>query len=72
MNIDITPEKVYFGVTFILLILQAKQYLQVEKVRRENEKLWDQISTFTTMVAVKLLEMQQDITKLNENKIDGK
>lgn len=72
MNINITPENVYFGITLILLSLQARQYLQVEKLKKENQKLWDQISTFNTMVAMKLLEMQQDITKLNENKKDGK
>ena len=72
MNINITPENVYFGITLILLSLQARQYLQVEKIKKENQKLWDQIATFNTMVAIKLLEMQQDITKLNENKKDGK
>ena len=72
MNIAITPENIYFGVTMILLSLQARQYLQVEKLKRENEKLWDQISTFNTMVALKLLEMQQEISKLKENKDNGK
>lgn len=72
MNINITPENVYFGVTMLLLSLQARQYLQVEKLKKENEKLWDQISTFNTMVALKLLEMQQEISKLKENKDNGK
>ena len=70
MTINITPENVYMGITCMLLILQAWQHYQLDKTRKEIDKLWDQISTFNTMVALKLLETQKEIAKLNENKKD--
>ena len=72
MNITITPDNVYTGIALLLMGLQIYQYRQLEKSRKEIQRLWDQIATFNTMVALKLLETQQDINKLNENKNDGK
>ena len=72
MNITITPDHVYTGAALLLMGLQIYQYRQLEKSKKEIQRLWDQISTFNTMVALKLLETQQDINKLNENKNDGK
>ena len=70
MTIDITPETVYMSITCLLLVLQVWQYYQLDKTKKEINKLWDQISTFNTMVALKLLENQKEIAKLNENKKD--
>ena len=72
MNITITPDNVYTGIALLLMGLQIYQYKQLEKSKKEIQRLWDQIATFNTMVALKLLETQQDINKLNENKNDGK
>jgi len=72
MNITITPDNVYTGIALLLMGLQIYQYRQLEKSKKEIQRLWDQIATFNTMVALKLLETQQDINKLNENKNDGK
>ena len=70
MTIEITPENVYMGITCLLLVLQVWQYYQLDKTKKEIKKIWDQISTFNTMVAIKLLETQKNIDKLNENKKD--
>jgi hypothetical protein len=72
MNITITPDNVYTCIALLLMGLQIYQYRQLEKSKKEIQRLWDQIATFNTMVALKLLETQQDINKLNENKNDGK
>ena len=68
MNITITPEHIYFISVMVLMILQIYQHRQLDKARKELNKLWDQISTWNTMVALKLLETQKEITKLTENK----
>ena len=60
----------FIGALLILMGLQIRQQIQLEKAKREIDKLWDQISTFNTMVAIKLLETQKTIDKLNENKKD--
>ena len=72
MNITITPDHVYTGVALLLMGLQIYQYRQIEKSKKEIQRLWDQITTFNTMVALKLLETQQNIDKLKENNNDGK
>jgi hypothetical protein len=68
MNITLTPEHIMVGALLFLMGLQIRQHIQLEKAKREIDKLWDQISIFNTMVAIKLLENQKEIAKLNENK----
>jgi len=70
MNITLTPEHLLIGALLVLMGLQIRQHIQLEKAKKEIDKLWDQISTFNTMVAIKLLENQKEIAKLNENKKD--
>jgi hypothetical protein len=70
MTINITPENVYMGITCLLLILQVWQYYILDKTKKEIDKVWDQIATFNTMVALKLLENQKEIANLKENKKD--
>ena len=72
MNITITLEHVYFFSIMVLMAIQIYQHIQLEKTKKEIKQIWDQISTFNTMVALKLLETQKDIAKLNENKDNGK
>jgi uncharacterized protein YoxC len=70
MNITITTENVYMLVSIFLLVMQVYQHYQLNKTKKEVDKLWDQIATFNTMVALKLLETQKELAKLNENKKD--
>jgi hypothetical protein len=72
MNITITPENIYFFSVMVLMALQIYQYRQLDKTKKEIDKIWEQISTFNTMVALKLLENQKELTKLKENKDNGK
>jgi hypothetical protein len=71
MTIEVTPNLVYTVAALFLLVMQVYQHRQLDKARKEIDKLWDQISTFNTMVAIKLLENQKEIAKLNENKKDN-
>ncbi len=71
MTIEVTPNLVYTVIALFLLVMQVYQHRQLDKARKEIDKLWDQISTFNTMVAIKLLENQKEIAKLNENKKDN-
>ena len=70
MNITISPEHIYMFVYLFLTVIQIYQFKQQEKLKKEVGKLWDQIATFNTMVALKLLETQKELAKLNENKKD--
>ena len=70
MNITISPEHIYMFVYLFLTVMQIYQFKQQEKLKKEVDKLWDQIATFNTMVDLKLLETQKELAKLNENKKD--
>ena len=45
--------------------MQIYQWIQIHKANNEIQKLWNQISIFNTMVAMKLLDTQKEIDKLN-------
>ena len=70
MTFTLNQEHLYLGVILFLMGMQVHQWVKINKLNDEVQKLWDQISTFNTMVAIKLLETQKDIDKLNnkENK----
>jgi hypothetical protein len=70
MNITISPEHIYFGSILVLLVTQVYQQYKLDKAKKEIKQLWEQISTWNTMVAIKLLESQKEIDKLKENKKD--
>jgi hypothetical protein len=72
MTLTLTQEQIYVGIILILMGIQMAQWKQIFSLKSEVHKLWDQISIWNTMVAMKLLETQKDIDKLNnkENK-DG-
>ena len=70
MNVTITMESFYLFVSIFLLVMQVYQHYQLNKTKKDIDKLWDQIATFNTMVALKLLETQKELAKLNENKKD--
>jgi hypothetical protein len=73
MNITLTSESVYLFCVVLLIGIQIYHHRRIENLKTEQTKLWDQIATFNTMVAMKLLENQKEINKLNEqNNINGK
>ena len=71
MSITITMENLLVASILLLLGLQVFQQYKLDKANKEIKQLWDQISTWNTMVALKLLENQKEIAKLNENKNNG-
>jgi predicted house-cleaning noncanonical NTP pyrophosphatase (MazG superfamily) len=54
----------------VLRYYTKKNNLHVISQFCEIDKVWDQIATFNTMVALKLLENQKEIANLKENKKD--
>jgi hypothetical protein len=66
MTIEITPNLIYTVVAMFLMAMQVYQHRQLDKVRKEIDKIWQQISTWNTMIALKLLENQKELDKLNK------
>lgn len=65
MTFTLTQEHIYLSIIFFLMGIQIYQWKQVYKLKDEIKKLWDQISIWNTMVAMKLLDTQKEIDKLN-------
>jgi hypothetical protein len=65
MIFTLTQEHLYLGVILILMGIQMFQWKQIFTLKSEVQKLWNQISVWNTMVAMKLLDAQKDIDKLN-------
>jgi hypothetical protein len=65
MTITFTQEHVYIGIILFLMGIQIFQWKQIFNLKSEVQKLWNQISVFNTMVAIKLLDTQKEIDKLN-------
>ena len=65
MTFTLTQEHLYLGIILFLMGMQVRQWMKINKLNDEVQKLWDQISTFNTMVAMKLLDTQKSIDILN-------
>jgi hypothetical protein len=65
MTFTLTQEHVNIGVILLLMAMQIIQWRQLNKAQSEIQKLWNQISVWNTMIAMKFLETQKDIDKLN-------
>lgn len=65
MTITFTQEHLYLGIILILMGIQMVQWKQIFTLKSEVQKLWNQISIWNAMVAMKLLDTQKEIDKLN-------
>ena len=65
MTITFTQEQIYVGIILVLMGIQMIQWKQIFSLKSEIQKVWNQISVFNTMVAIKLLDTQKEIDKLN-------
>jgi len=65
MTFTLTQEHINIGIILFLMGMQIIQWRQLNKAQSEIQKLWNQISVWNTMVAMKLLGTQKEIDKLN-------
>ena len=65
MTIEVTPEQIYGGAVALLLLLQAWHHYRLTKHINQTElhlgQLWLQISTLTTTIATKIVELEKKI-----------
>ena len=66
MTVTFTQEQIYVGIILVLMGVQMIQWKQIFSLKSEVQKIWNQISVFNTMVAIKLLDTQKEIDKLND------
>jgi hypothetical protein len=68
MTIEVTPDKVYFAMCFILLVLQVVQYAMLVKTKKEVEEVWGQLGIIITTIGAKIKEIEAKIEQNEKNK----
>jgi len=68
MTFMFIQEQVYIGIILFLTGMQIYQWTKIHKLINEVQKLWEQISIWNTMVAMKFLDIQKEIDKLSSKK----
>lgn len=61
MTIDITPERLYFGITIFLFVMQVYQHYKLTKLEKEVTQVWTQISILITTISSKLLDLDKKV-----------
>jgi hypothetical protein len=61
MTIDITPERLYLGITIFLLIMQISQHYRLTKLEKEVRQVWTQISILITSISTKLIDLDNKV-----------
>ena len=61
MTFTITGQQLYVGLAVALIAVQIYQQTQIRNLQKDKEKLWDQISTFVSAVAIQVVQLQEDI-----------
>jgi hypothetical protein len=69
MTFTITGYQFYIGIVVAIAIVQGYQQAQIRKLQKENAKIWDQIGTFISALALQLIELQKEIDN-KQNKKD--
>ena len=71
MTFTLTQEHFYLIIILFLMGMQLFQWRQINKAHSEIQKLWNQISVWNTMVAMKLLDTQKEIDILNNKEYNN-
>ena len=69
MTVTVSPDKIYFGICLLLLVLQVYQYYMIRKLKYELESVWAQLGIMVAAVSSKLLDLDK---KVDKNEKDNK
>lgn len=67
MTITLGENQVYLAVILVLMAIQVYQIKRIMELKKECDKIWEQLGTIVLSISTKMLEMQKDITN-KENK----
>jgi hypothetical protein len=75
MQFTITLEQIYFGIFIFVSLMQVYLIRKIDKntneviyQNKEIQKIWEQIGMMASTIAIKHLELEKEVSKLNENK----
>jgi len=61
MTFTITDYQFYIGIVVAIILVQAYQQKQIKDLQKDKERLWDQISTFVSAIAIQIVQLQEEI-----------
>jgi hypothetical protein len=67
MTITLGENQVYLAVILVLMAIQVYQIKRIMELKKECDKIWEQLGTIVLSISTKMLEMQKEITN-KENK----
>lgn len=63
MTITLENEQVYLLVILILMAIQVYQLKRISDLRKECDRIWNQIGSFALGLSSKIQDMEKDIEK---------
>lgn len=61
MTFTITGYQFYIGIVVAIALVQGYQQIQIRNLQKDKERLWDQISTFVSAIAIQIVQLQEEI-----------
>jgi hypothetical protein len=68
MTITITQEHFYIGLIAFLMILQILQWRSINKLKKECDRIWEQLGTLVSGVSNQIISIQKDLNSKEDKK----
>jgi hypothetical protein len=68
MTITLTQEHLYIGVIAFLMILQIVQWRSINKLKKECDRIWEQLGTLVSGVSNQIISIQKDLNGKEDKK----
>lgn len=68
MTITLTQEHLYIGVIVLLITLQVVQWIAINKLKGECDRIWEQLGTLVSGVSNQIISIQKDLNTKEDKK----
>jgi hypothetical protein len=68
MTITITQEHLYIGVIVFLSVLQILQWRSIYNLKKECDRIWEQLGTLVSGVSNQIISIQKDLNSKEDKK----
>lgn len=68
MTITITEEHFYLGVIGLLMIMQVLQWRSIYNLKKECDRIWEQLGTLVSGVSNQIISIQKDLNSKEDKK----
>jgi|LakMenEpi03Aug12_release.lakeMendotaPanAssembly.Ray.scaffolds.fasta_scaffold108505_5 hypothetical protein len=68
MTITVTQEHLYIGIIAFLMVLQLFQWRSIHKLKKECDRIWEQLGTLVAGVSNQIISIQKDINNKEDKK----